>query len=312
MDSFRFEGHDISYLRAGSGEPIVFLHNGGTTHRVWTPQIEYFAATHDVIAPDMLGYGASAKPRVDYTLGLYVRMLSALIEHLDLRAVTLVGNCIGAATALRYAAGAPERVKQVVAINILTPDTVARGALGPFVGLARRSALAAKLLGRLPVPAAISGRVFQRTHFADPARVDPAILADLRGRYRDRAQNRVLMSLAANMRSFTAADPVADVNADVNADADTDADTDTDTNAKAKAKANAKVPVLTVWAASNRILPLSAGRRLGPASQPTAIVPGGHLAMLEQPEAVIAAIESMLADAQGPKSRPCSALTFDT
>ncbi|WP_194898000.1 alpha/beta fold hydrolase [Catenulispora pinisilvae] len=277
MDSFRFEGHDISYLRAGSGEPIVFLHNGGTTHRVWTPQFEYFAATHDVIAPDMLGYGASAKPRVDYTLGLYVRMLSALIEHLDLRAVTLVGNCIGAATALRYAAGAPERVKQVVAINILTPDTVARGALGPFIGLARRSALAAKLLGRLPVPAAISGRVFQRTHFVDPARVDPAILADLRGRYRDRAQNRVLMSLAANMRSFTAADPVADVNAD----------------------ADAKVQVLTVWAASNHILPLSAGRRLGPASQPTTIVPGGHLAMLEQPEAVIAAIESMFVDARG-------------
>ncbi|MBS2532674.1 alpha/beta fold hydrolase [Catenulispora sp. NF23] len=273
MDSFRFEGHDVGYLRAGSGEPIVFLHNGGTTHRIWTPQIEHFAATHDVIAPDMLGYGASDKPRVDYTLDLYTRMLAALIEHLDLRAVTLVGNCVGAATALRYAAGepGPGRVKQVIAINILTPDTVARGALGPFVGLARRSALAAKSLGRLPVPAAISSRVFQRTHFVDPARVDRSILADLRGRYRDRAQNRVLMSLAANMRSFTAADPVADV----------------------------KVPVLTVWAASNRILPLSAGRRLGPASQPSIIVPGGHLAMLEQPEAVIAAIESTFADAQG-------------
>lgn len=80
---------------------MVFLHNGGTSHRTWEPLIERYAVDHDVIAPDMLGFGRSGHPRIDYSLDLYVEMLGALLGELDLGEVTLVGNRMGAATVLR-------------------------------------------------------------------------------------------------------------------------------------------------------------------------------------------------------------------
>lgn len=59
MSTFTFRGHEVFYRREGTGAPMVFLHNGGTSHRTWEPLIERYAADYDVIAPDMLGFGRS-------------------------------------------------------------------------------------------------------------------------------------------------------------------------------------------------------------------------------------------------------------
>src|SRR5271156_6186775 len=97
MSTFTFRGHQVFYRREGAGAPMVFLHNGGTSHRTWEPLIERYAADHDVIAPDMLGFGRSEHPKIEYSLDLYVDMLGALLDELGLGNVTLVGNCMGAA-----------------------------------------------------------------------------------------------------------------------------------------------------------------------------------------------------------------------
>ena len=46
MSTFRFRGHDVYYRREGSGPPMVFLHNGGTSHRIWEPLLERYRADH--------------------------------------------------------------------------------------------------------------------------------------------------------------------------------------------------------------------------------------------------------------------------
>jgi pimeloyl-ACP methyl ester carboxylesterase len=132
MRSFSYQGHEVFYRREGSGSPIVFLHNGGTSHRIWEPLLEHYAREYDVIAMDMLGFGRSARPCVDYTLDLYVAQLA---DELELEQVTLVGNCMGAATALTYAAQCLERAQTVIAVNVLTDHTVARGNLRPLLSI---------------------------------------------------------------------------------------------------------------------------------------------------------------------------------
>jgi pimeloyl-ACP methyl ester carboxylesterase len=269
VNSLEVNGHQVRYVRAGAGEPIIFLHNGGSSHQVWTPQIEHFGKTHDVLALDMLGFGSSGKPHTDYTLGLYVEMLRQFTQQLHLGSVCLVGNCMGAATALRYAMAEPERVRCVVAINVLTRATIGAGLTGPLVRLALRSPAAARAIGRLPMPGPVA-RAIVAAQFADSSRVPREILADQRARYRDPDQRRVVMSIAANMESFAFLDHIGQL--------------------------PQWPPVLAIWGEQNRMLPAAAGRRLCAALGPSRAitVPGGHLPMLEQPEAINEAIESFI------------------
>lgn len=129
-DVWDFGGYRIAYHKSGQGYPMVFLHNGGTDHRIWDYQVEYFSKTHTVYALDILGFGGSDKPKAAYTLDLYTKMVEGFVEDLNLSSVTLVGNCIGSATALNYASKHPEKVNRLIVFNILTEDTLRDGAYG--------------------------------------------------------------------------------------------------------------------------------------------------------------------------------------
>lgn len=81
-------------MEVGSGEPILFLHNGGSGHWIWHYQIQHFAKKYRVFAFDMLGYGASDRPNVIYDLNFYTQMTDEIIEQLNLQNLILVGNCV--------------------------------------------------------------------------------------------------------------------------------------------------------------------------------------------------------------------------
>jgi pimeloyl-ACP methyl ester carboxylesterase len=273
MQSFQFQGHKVAYRREGGGEPMVFLHNGGTSHRIWEPLLERYASDHDVIAMDMLGFGASDRPQISYSLDLYVAQLHALLDELGSDKVTLVGNCMGSATAIRYATEHPSRVDAVVAVNVLTDRTIAGGDLRPLLWLAERHRRAARWLAafstRVPT-AKMLATAFVRTRLlSEPKRVSPELRRHLREAMRDRDQMRVLLSIGANMASFAAPTHKPD-----------------------------GVPVCVIWGGDNKELPAAEGAAFCAAFRPDRelVIPGtGHLAMLERPEEIAAAIDGFLA-----------------
>lgn len=112
------QGQPWNVLEAGSGPPIVFLHNGGGTLWNWAHQLEHFSARYRVIAPDLPGFGRSYQPRGPLTLGSYVQGLEELLMGLDCTKPVLVGNCIGASVALEFSLGQPERVAALVLFNV--------------------------------------------------------------------------------------------------------------------------------------------------------------------------------------------------
>ena len=73
-------GHRVSYLRAGEGSAVVLLHGIGSNSLTWEPVASALAEAHDVIAPDFLGHGASAKPRGDYSLGAFASGVRDLLQ----------------------------------------------------------------------------------------------------------------------------------------------------------------------------------------------------------------------------------------
>src|SRR5207302_4882136 len=92
---------ELHFDSAGDGSPLVLLHGFGATLFTWRFLVAPLAASHRVIRVDLLGFGASPKPRdVDYS----IRTQSELVEHLlaarGCRNVTLIGHSFGAAVAL--------------------------------------------------------------------------------------------------------------------------------------------------------------------------------------------------------------------
>lgn len=117
-NTFQLEPGKMHYVDEGSGEAIVFVHGTPTWSFVWRQQIKSLSRNYRCIAPDHLGFGLSDKPKgFPYTPAAHADNLEALIEHLQLRNITLVVHDFGGPIGLRYALRHPENVKSLVVLN---------------------------------------------------------------------------------------------------------------------------------------------------------------------------------------------------
>ncbi|MGI8933188.1 MAG: alpha/beta fold hydrolase, partial [Phormidesmis sp.] len=67
-----WRGYDIKYVVAGEGQPIVLLHGFGASIGHWRKNIPVLAAAgYRVYAIDLLGFGDSDKPALDYSLDFW-------------------------------------------------------------------------------------------------------------------------------------------------------------------------------------------------------------------------------------------------
>jgi pimeloyl-ACP methyl ester carboxylesterase len=114
-----FDGLALAYLQEGDGEPVLLLHGftsstEGNWRRpgIWQNLVDI---GRRVIGLDARGHGASDKPHdsAAYEDSAMVRDVAALVDHLALPRVDLVGYSMGAATAIRFAAQ-HDRVRRLV------------------------------------------------------------------------------------------------------------------------------------------------------------------------------------------------------
>jgi len=99
-------GSKMHYLEAGLGRPILFLHGIPTSSYVWRNIIPYLSPLGRCIAPDLIGFGQSDKPDIEYTLKDHIKYIEAFIEKLNLKRFVLVmhgwGSVIGFDYAMRH------------------------------------------------------------------------------------------------------------------------------------------------------------------------------------------------------------------
>jgi pimeloyl-ACP methyl ester carboxylesterase len=115
------DGIEIHYLVAGKGEPIVLLHGYAQNGHMWRPLIAELAKTHTVIAPDLRGFGQSAKPPQGYDKKTMARDVHALAASLGYQRVRLAGHDIGLMVAYAYAAQFPAEVDRIVLMDAFLP-----------------------------------------------------------------------------------------------------------------------------------------------------------------------------------------------
>jgi 2-hydroxymuconate-semialdehyde hydrolase len=94
------DGLDTSYLEAGHGDPVILLHGGefGISAQIgWEATIPALAERYRVLAPDMLGFGQSAKV-IDFNdgRGMRIRHIARFCQALGVGPAHFVGNSMGA------------------------------------------------------------------------------------------------------------------------------------------------------------------------------------------------------------------------
>jgi pimeloyl-ACP methyl ester carboxylesterase len=111
-------GHRVCYRLAGEGPAIALIH-GVTSHSgVWAEFVEDVVdAGYTVIAPDLFGHGASAKPKGDYSLGAFASGVRDLLGMLGFESATVVGHSLGGGIALQLAYQFPEYCERLVLIS---------------------------------------------------------------------------------------------------------------------------------------------------------------------------------------------------
>jgi cis-3-alkyl-4-acyloxetan-2-one decarboxylase len=179
LDALRYH-----YLDEGAGPPLLMVHGNPTWSFYWRNLATTFRDRYRVVVPDHIGCGLSDKPqRYNYRLDQHIENLVRLIEHLDLRDITLLVHDWGGAIGLGAALRVPQSVSRLVLFNT--------GAFPPpFIPLRIR-------VCRTPVLGALAVRglnLFARAALTmavcDRRRMTPAVRAGLLAPY-DTWEHRV-------------------------------------------------------------------------------------------------------------------------
>lgn len=149
------DGQRTHYLERGEGAPLILLHGFMYDSYLWAENLDALARHFKVYALDLWGWGYSTREPLDYGYELYARQLRLFMDALGIARASLMGQSMGAGTAIRFCVDHRERVDKLVLVAAAgLPNRIPRSAkildalgLGRFVlslktNAVRRQALA--------------------------------------------------------------------------------------------------------------------------------------------------------------------------
>lgn len=270
--TIRVDGSPIRHLTAGEGTPLVLLHALGESALDWRWVMPALARTHSVYAPDLPGFGDSAKPAASYSPAFFASFVAAYLDALGVDRAAVAGNSLGGHVALRLALSEPGRVGALalvgsaglgrrVSFALRAPTVRGYGDIGIYwgktsPGATQRTWLKARLIfantGRVPTE-----WLEEQYRLARLPGFLEAGLKTLRAQIGLRGQREVLLERLSDLT----------------------------------------VPTLVVWGNRDRVVPVSQARdavaRLRDGSLEV-ISDCGHLPQVERPEQFVAALGRFL------------------
>ncbi len=108
----------LEYSITGKGEPILFLHGGGTDHYHYTEFLLGLGENYKVYAFTMPGFARSSGIK-DFTLENLLEVTYEFVKALELNKFIIMGQSFGAGMALAFAGKYPQMIKKVFAFTPL-------------------------------------------------------------------------------------------------------------------------------------------------------------------------------------------------
>lgn len=123
-------GARVHYQEAGDPKnpPMILIHGFASSNLVWSKVfLEFAAAGFRVVAPDLLGYGYSAKPReLEYTIARQAEMILGFLKALEIDRAILLGSSYGAAVAVTIALDHPQLVEKLIIVGAVNNNKPTR------------------------------------------------------------------------------------------------------------------------------------------------------------------------------------------
>jgi len=116
-------GSTMAYREAGGGEAPValFLHGNPTSSYLWRDILPIVAPVAHCIAPDLIGFGQSGKPDIEYRFFDHVRYLDAFLDNAGISSAYVVAHDWGTALAFHLAARWPEFIRGLAFMEFIRP-----------------------------------------------------------------------------------------------------------------------------------------------------------------------------------------------
>lgn len=108
----------IDYELKGSGEiALVFVHGWSCDRSYWDQQVSHLSEQYKVVAIDLGGHGNSGLNRENWTMDAFGEDVVAVIKHLDLDKVILIGHSMGGRVIVEAAQRLPEKVLGLIGVD---------------------------------------------------------------------------------------------------------------------------------------------------------------------------------------------------
>ena len=287
----RVDGYGVHCVLEGQGPAVVLVHGFGGNIFSYRQVIPLLARDHRVIAVDLKGCGYSERDaHTGLSHGDQVAMLKGLLDKLGVERAALVGHSLGGAVAQRFAATHPQMVDALVLVASSTgeeqwgeylarfapPVFLLRPLVSALVGLTtaasyalQYSVAAQDLVGKVSHMRFVSRRLLRLWAY------DAATLTDdvCDGYLRPMRIRGTLTSILRSVRETERDDAIE--------------------------RSRITMPVLLLYAADDRAVPLSAAHRLHellPQAHLVVFDKAAHLLLEERPEECGRAIEDFLGD----------------
>jgi len=117
VKSAAIPGGVLEYVEQGSGLPVVFLHGYSDSWRSFASVLPHMPTTLRAIALSQRGHGDSYRPATGYRARHFAGDLAAFLDALAIDRAVIVGHCMGAQVAQRFAIENPDRTLGLVLIG---------------------------------------------------------------------------------------------------------------------------------------------------------------------------------------------------
>jgi pimeloyl-ACP methyl ester carboxylesterase len=112
------DGNKIRYLESGDSKNIlVLVHGLGASAERWNNVIPNFAKHYRVIVPDLIGFGYSDKPVVDYTPDFFSTFLGKFFDVLGIKRPNVIGSSLGGQITAKYASENPNNIEKLILVS---------------------------------------------------------------------------------------------------------------------------------------------------------------------------------------------------
>jgi len=114
----QIDGNKIGYLESGnSKKTLVLIHGLGASAERWSQVIPLFAEQFRVVVPDLIGFGYSDKPLVDYTPAFFLDFLEKFFVATNIDRPNIIGSSLGGQLSAEYASSHSQNIEKLVLVS---------------------------------------------------------------------------------------------------------------------------------------------------------------------------------------------------